>query len=264
MGIKNDISFTYGDTICLYEHQSTANPNMPLRQLLYFAKQISTYIDDSIYSSTLIRLPLPNFVVFYNGIDSQPERKILRLSDAFLSEGEKTPMELEVLLINLNRGMNEELKKSCKTLGDYCKYIDMVREYRKDMSLDEAVKNAVRRCIKEGILAEYLIKYEEEMMGMPISLFEYDEEEEMRKLRKTEYKNGERAGVSRGIAIGEIRGETRGIRKCLISILESYGVVPLTLRDKISTQSDPVQLNEWLKTAISVSGIDEFRQAVNL
>ena len=35
LGMKNDVSFLLHDTLSLYEHQSTDNPNMPLRNLLY-------------------------------------------------------------------------------------------------------------------------------------------------------------------------------------------------------------------------------------
>ena len=31
MGMKNDLSFLIDDRLSLYEHQSTVNPNMPLR-----------------------------------------------------------------------------------------------------------------------------------------------------------------------------------------------------------------------------------------
>ena len=38
MGMKNDVSFLFTEVLNLYEHQSTFNPNLPLRGLLYFAK----------------------------------------------------------------------------------------------------------------------------------------------------------------------------------------------------------------------------------
>ena len=37
MSIKNDLSFIIDSRLSLYEHQSTYNPNLPLRCLLYVA-----------------------------------------------------------------------------------------------------------------------------------------------------------------------------------------------------------------------------------
>ena len=88
LGMKNDISFILDSDMCLYEHQSTFNPNMPLRELFYFSELLQKFVKEkgyNIYSSTLLSLPTPRFVVFYNGDDSIPERSILRLSDSFES-----------------------------------------------------------------------------------------------------------------------------------------------------------------------------------
>lgn len=73
MSMKNDVSFILASELNLYEHQSTVNPNMPLRNLFYTAMQLEKYIkNESVYSSSMIRIPVPRFVVFYNGTDEQP------------------------------------------------------------------------------------------------------------------------------------------------------------------------------------------------
>ena len=99
MNFKNDISFLLDSEMNLYEHQGSYNPNMPLRDLVYIAKQLEKYTrDETIYSSTLVKIPVPRFVVFYNGTDGQPERQILWLSDAFENEkfsGKVTNISLE-------------------------------------------------------------------------------------------------------------------------------------------------------------------------
>ena len=286
MGMKNDVSFIIGSTINLYEHQSTVNPNMPLRHLIYFAKQMSSYVDDSIYSSTLLKIPAPRFIVFYNGIRKQPERQILKLSDAYRIREDEPWLELKVQFININAGMSEEIKKSCRTLYGYCYFIDLVRRYRKwkNMSLDAAVDKAVMVCIKRGILKRFFIKMRTEMTGMPISIFEYDAEEELRKEYRHGRRDGERRGEHRGIrkgrkegiAIGEARGEARGESKgkiigiaqgfsqSLINILESYGEVPDELKTRISGQKDINVLSNWQKISLNVSGVEEFRQETNL
>ena len=84
MNYKNDISFVFDFELMLYEHQSSINPNMPLRDLFYVSTVLRGRVKDkNLYGKVLIKIPAPRFVVFYNGTDSQPEQQILRLSDSF-------------------------------------------------------------------------------------------------------------------------------------------------------------------------------------
>ncbi|WP_320985074.1 hypothetical protein [Eisenbergiella porci] len=191
---KNDISFLLDSEMNLYEHQGSYNPNMPLRDLVYIAKQLEKYTrDETIYSSTLVKIPVPRFVVFYNGTDGQPERQILRLSDAFEKETAEPELELKVLMLNINFGHNKELMDKCRTLREYSQYVDRVRKYAKRMQIEEAVERAVTECIREGILADFLSSQRAEVIA--VSIFEYNEEEEMRKIRASEYKNGKEEGI---------------------------------------------------------------------
>ena len=105
MGMRNDVSYLLYDRLALYEHQASINPNMPLRNLFYVSDIYSGLTKDSnLYGSKLVRLPEPQFVVFYNGADELPERSILRLSDAFSHKGGEPKLELEVLVLNINPG----------------------------------------------------------------------------------------------------------------------------------------------------------------
>lgn len=116
MGMKNDISFILDSDMCLYEHQSTYNPNMPLRGLFYFSELLQQFVTQkgyNIYSSTLLTLPTPRFVVFYNGDDSIPECSVLKLSDSFENQERGGCLEVEALLLDVNVGKNQELMKSC-------------------------------------------------------------------------------------------------------------------------------------------------------
>ena len=73
----------------LYEHQSSYNPNMPVRGLIYFAKLYQNYIDENelnVFSTVLKHMPTPRFIVFYNGTREEPDRKVLSLTDAFQDE----------------------------------------------------------------------------------------------------------------------------------------------------------------------------------
>ena len=162
MGMKNDISILIQSKMVLYEHQSTYNPNMPLRGFLYIAKLYEKYIDShqlNIYGRKLIKLPTPQYIVFYNGVEEHPEEEILRLSDAFMSEKKIEGYEWSVCILNVNYGKNEELMKKCKPLQDYAILVEKIREnISKGISAEKGIDRAVLECIREGILAECLGK----------------------------------------------------------------------------------------------------------
>ena len=68
MGMKNDVSFVLDARMSLYEHQSTVNPNLPLRFLFYVADVYSgMLIGGNQYSRTKMKIPEPRFLIFYNG-----------------------------------------------------------------------------------------------------------------------------------------------------------------------------------------------------
>lgn len=189
LGMKNDVSCLIDMRIQLYEHQSTVNPNMPLRDLMYVCEQYEKYmINKDIYSSRLIRLPTPRFVVFYNGIQKQPERRELYLSDAFEIPEECPSLELRVTQLNINKGYNEDLLKRCPTLFEYVEYVSIVRKYQETQPLEEAVRHAVDHCIKHNILKDFLLVNKAEVIRM--TLYEYDEELHKQTIRKESYENG--------------------------------------------------------------------------
>ena len=204
MGMKNDLAFIIATNLFLYEHQSTYNPNMPLRDLFYISSEYQKLVDHkSLYSSVLQKIPAPNFIVFYNGTEKKEDRWENALSDAYETPDKEPRLELKVLTLNMNEGHNKELMEQCQTLREYAKYVALVRKYKKEMKLDAAVKCAVDECIQSGILAEFLKKNRAEVIA--VSIFEYDEEEEEKKLRKAEYEAGYDDGKKLGITEGEIR-----------------------------------------------------------
>ena len=213
MGMKNDLSFLLDTHIYLYEHQSTKNPNMPLRDLFYISLEYQKYVSDkSLYSSTLQKLPAPVFMVFYNGTEEMEERTELRLSQAYEHfEGEPN-LELKVMVLNINAGHNEELMKQCRMLKEYAQYVARVRGYAGSMKLEEAVRRAIRECITEGILTDFLRKNRAEVEM--VSILEYDKEYEEKKLRQAEYKAGEQAGLKKGAT-------TTGRRRTWLSVSSS-------------------------------------------
>lgn len=183
MNYKNDISFVFDFELMLYEHQSTYNPNMPLRDLLYVSSVLHNRVkNENLYSKKLIKIPTPQFVVFYNGVDSQPEQQILRLSDAFDKRQERPALELAVLVYNINLGHNQELLDTCCLLKEYAQYVEQVRTFAKEMSFPEAVEQAVEHCIRNGILSDFLSENRAEAIA--VSIFEYDEEKHIQSERK--------------------------------------------------------------------------------
>ena len=181
MGMKNDVSFIIDSRLAFYEHQSTDNPNMPLRNLFYVACVYASLVDGkNIYGSRLISLPNPKFVVFYNGKKDLPERSILRLSDAYevSSEHEETALELQVEVLNINRGKNQALMEKSPTLYQYSFFVDTVRKYESALPFEQAMERAIDECIGRGILSDFLQHNKAEVLR--VCLFEYDQEKHIR------------------------------------------------------------------------------------
>ncbi len=194
MGMKNDLAFIIDTNLYLYEHQSTYNPNMPLRDLFYISNEYQKLLDKkSLYSSSLQKIPAPNFIELYNGTDTLSDFSEHRLSSAFENLSGEPKLELIVTVLNINEGHNALLMEHCQTLKEYSQYVAKVRKYAAGMPLDQAVEYAVDECIKENILADFLRKNRAEVISM--SIFEYDKEEEEKKLRKAEYEAGIQKGV---------------------------------------------------------------------
>ena len=234
MGMKNDLAFIIDTNLYLYEHQSTYNPNMPLRDLFYISNEYQKLLDKkSLYSSSLQKIPAPNFIELYNGTDTLSDFSEHRLSSAFENLSGEPKLELIVTVLNINEGHNALLMEHFQTLKEYSQYVAKVRKYAAGMPLDQAVKYAVDECIKENILADFLRKNRAEVISM--SIFEYDKEEEEKKLRKAEYEAGVEAGVSLGVEKGVKKGIIETTRHLLklnkLSLEEIASVSGLSLEE---------------------------------
>ena len=182
MGFKNDISFLVDDVLNLYEHQSTYSPNMPVRGFLYLADIYRKYLesrDENLYSSRLVQLPFPQYLVFYNGSREEPDRRVLKLSDAFYRlpglENTEPSLECRAIMLNINLGHNKELMRKCRKLWEYAKFIQCIRErLAEGKTLEQAVDEAVEACIRDGVLMDFLIGHRAEVRDMILA--EYDEE----------------------------------------------------------------------------------------
>jgi len=177
MHLKNDMSFILDDWQNLFEQQSTFNPNQPLRGFFYFADLYKVkYFGKKIYSTRLLKIPTPQYIVFYNGTTSMPDRKELRLSDAFQQPTEQPDIEVVAHMLNINYGHNKELMERCQKLKEYAQFIDIIRHYlreNKQWSNEQAISKAIDDCIKNNILRDILQK--ERLRVMASILSEFDE-----------------------------------------------------------------------------------------
>ncbi len=197
MAIKNDLSFVIDSQLSLYEHQSTYSPNLPLRMLLYLADLYADMTkNENLYGKKKVKIPPPQFIIFYNGVERQPDRRILRLSDLYEAEEEEHKLELEAVMLNVNAGHNRELLQSCKTLADYAEYTACIRKYAEEMDTEDAVECAIVECIQEGILEEFLRKNRAEAKRM--SIYEYDQARHIRQEREDAWEEGWSEGRNEG------------------------------------------------------------------
>lgn len=193
MTMENDLSFIIDIRLALYEQQSTVNPNLPLHFLMYITDIYSAYTKDmNIYGSKKVQIPLPSFVIFYNGVKSQPDRTEFLLSELFHPTTDQPALELKAVMLNINKGHNQELMNACHTLRDYSEYVARIRTYSAEMPLTDAVEKAITECIHENILRDFLLKNRAEAKAM--SIYEYDEEKTLRMFREEGYEDGERNG----------------------------------------------------------------------
>lgn len=199
LGMKNDISFLIDSYMNLYEAQSTWNPNMPLRGLFYFSRLYSSYIEKhqlDIYSSTRLTLPTPQYLVFYNGTQTEPEVQTLSLSSSFekQAEADKPPcLECNATILNINYGFNSNLMTHCRKLHEYSYLISQIRAFlKKGLTLESALDLAIKDCLQHDILTDFLSRHREEAKLMILS--EYNEELH----RKTLLREGREQGRKEG------------------------------------------------------------------
>ena len=177
MHLKNDMSFILDDWQNLFEQQSTFNPNQPLRGFFYFADLYKVkYFGKKIYSTRLLKIPTPQYIVFYNGTTNMPDKKELRLSDAFQQPTTQPDIEVVAHMLNINYGHNKELMERCQKLKEYAQFIDIIRHYlreNKQWSNEQAISKAIDDCIQNNILRDILQK--ERLRVMASILSEFDE-----------------------------------------------------------------------------------------
>lgn len=213
LGFKNDLSFLISNTLNLYEHQSTVNPNMPLRGLIYFTDMLKAYIDENgynIYGPRLVPLPIPQYIVFYNGAEDLPDVTELRLSDAFgMREAGKASLECKAVMLNINLGHNLELMEKCERLGEYAYFVAAVLKYRNTgYGLEDAIDYAIEECIEKNMISDVLAKNRSEVMNLLLT--DFSERKYRKMLRKEAWEEGKEEGRAEGREEGKEEGREEG------------------------------------------------------
>jgi hypothetical protein len=217
----NDISFEIAHKlVILLEHQSTINPNMALRLLMYIARIYEKITDSKkIYSVRKITVPRPEFIVLYNGLDPYPDESTLRLSESFEKSGlpvlcAEAELELAVKVYNINEGHNEGIIRRCERLRGYSEFIGKVRELEKRSGEKEAaMKEAREYCIGHGILEEFLRVNTSEVINMLMTEWNWDDALEVR------WEEGREQGLEEGLEQGLERGWRKTLKPwaCLLT-----------------------------------------------
>ncbi len=232
MGMKNDVSFLLAETLSIYEHQSTLNPNLPARDLIYFGMVLGKYVEDeknriNLYSSTQQSLPVPKLVCFYNGEDTAEERSTLELASAFPTDAD-ADITVRVTMLNINHGKNIALMESCQALKEYSWFIKRIREYKNEgFSVEESVDLTLNEIPQDALLKPILTDNRAEVKRMCIT--EYDEEKHMRMEREEHEKIGREEGMKEGMK--------EGIKVGVVEVAKIYrdelGLAPSEITVKI-------------------------------
>ncbi len=239
--MKNDLAFVLAGTLNMYEHQSTWNPNLPVRFLIYLAQEYQTLLEkaeESLYGTKKIVLPTPKCVIFYNGTKEMPEEKILKLSDAFDDRNQQGDVELTVRMLNINYGHNHELMENCRILREYSEFVQISRDYMiNGEEVRKALSEAIDYCIGHGILSEFLKRNRMEVLGM--FLEEFDAEKYERTIRREGREEGEIKGrreereqsLQNVIELLEEMGHTREIVR--LKLVEKYSLPETEAEQKL-------------------------------
>ena len=211
LSVRNDASFIIGTDMNFYEHQSTYNPNMPMRSLIYCTDAIDRRIkekNENLYGHKQIKIPTPRFVVFYNGREKRPAVERMYLSSAYMGEKKNPDLELACTVYNLNAPENKELLEKSEVLYGYTFFVNRVNANKENgMELEQAIDEAIDTCTRENILKDFFGTYKNEVRRIMALDFTFERQIE---LTRMEYYQD---GFAEGEAQGEARGETRGMER---------------------------------------------------
>ena len=200
LSIRNDATFIIDMYMNFYEHQSTYNPNMPLRDLINYANTMEKRIKNEkrdLFGRQLLKIPTPRFAVFYNGTEKRPAKEILRLSDAFVHPMEVPELELICTVYNINPECNGELLEKSEVLRGYMTFVELVRRLEREYnSLETAIDRAMEECIRQHIFEDFFRGRKDEVRKMTQLDFTWERREEL--IRMEERAEGHAEGHAEG------------------------------------------------------------------
>ena len=243
MSMHDDVAFIVADTLSLYEQQSTFNPNMPVRMLEYTANLMEKYIRQNQlnkYSRRQLTLPVPKLVVFYNGLEEEPDERTLWLSDAFPPHRRQdADITVRVRMININRGRSEALMQTCRPLTEYAWIVDNIRRENQSDNLEAAIDRTIDRLPGDFLTKPFLEAHRAEVKNMLLT--EYNEAETMEMLKKEAREDGLAEGRAAGLAEGRAEGRAEGQ---LVSIRNLMKSLKLTARQAMDALGIPTAEQE--------------------
>jgi predicted transposase YdaD len=207
----NDISFEIGGKlVVLIEHQSSINPNMALRLLMYVGRVYEKIVTSrEMYSTKRVTFPRPEFYVLYNGTAEYPDEAEMRLTESYESteglgirEEEEAALELKVKVININHGRNGEIQKRSRTLEGYSIFVERVRaEVSGGKGKEAGMKAAVEYCLEAGILKDFFVEHGTEVINMLMSEWKIEDARQV--------------WLEEGVELGLVRGREEGLEQGL-------------------------------------------------
>ncbi len=199
LSIRNDAAFILDTDINIYEHQSSYNPNMPLRSLKYYATILEDLVRNrDLFATHIIKIPTPHFVVFYNGVKNRPATEIMKLSDAFEKSTDSPELELICTVYNINPGKSKELLEKSSILDQYTQFVEVVRRFEKT-GTKEFINEAIDYCISNHILEEFLIARRTEVVKTMTIDMTFERREVL--IREEERAEGRKEGLAQGRAL---------------------------------------------------------------
>ncbi len=166
-------------------------------------------------------------------------------------------LELEVKVININLASGHRLLKECRPMYEYSWFIQQIKDYLADgWSRDDAIAQAVRDCLDEGIMAEFMQEHGTEAVNMLYTQWNWDDAMEVE--REEAYEDG----VEAGMAAGQTQGDLNRSRQDILDLLEDLGEIPEDIQSRIHTEEDTQILRQWHKAAAKAVSFDAFRKKI--
>ena len=252
MKYKNDASFVLNMSLYMFEQQSSKNENMPLRFLHYLSDVYrEMFSNDVLHRRSMIKIPVPHFVTFYNGLGKWiEEEEEIKLSDMYEIPVDNPQLELKVRVININR--DADILSKCETLRGYMTFVNKTRcktqVERKDVK--QAVLEAIDECMEENILVDFFEKHREEVVE--VSIYDYDEE----KVRKTLADEAREEGVTEGETLTKIT--------LIIKKVEKSKSLPIIASELEEEEADIKPLYDAVVASAPDYDIEEIKAKLNI